>query len=44
MRGADVARVARSHATAAVSCEFVRAAAAGCAGTPPTMICRNPEL
>ena len=41
MRGADVARVARSPPVAAVSCEFVRAICAAdesCAGTPSTMI------
>ena len=41
MRGAGVARVARSHATAAVGRASVRticAAAGSCAGTPSTMI------
>jgi hypothetical protein len=42
MRGADVARVAWSHPTAAVGRASVRAlcATAGCAGTPSMMIAR----
>ena len=44
MRGADVARVARSPPAAAVGRAFVRAicaAAAGCAGTLPDDDCRR---
>ena len=41
MRGADVARVARSAAVGRASLRAIRAAGAGCAGTPSTA-CRPP--